>query len=170
MGKLALAAAAAGLSVLAYQKLQERWRRKHLEEHLERWTSRGPAKEPVVECQVPVEHGASGEDLEYDVVEVPVGLAFECERLRHQLREKFLCDDLKLVEELSSYFAKKEERKTKRRKLYCNCHGSTWLPWHSSRIGTIDGLVVMRRWNFPKRSELEMPSTGGGPRRSAGRR
>eukprot|EP00435_Cladocopium_sp_Y103_P054702 s1039_g17.t2 len=107
LGKLALAAAAAGLSVLAYQKLQERWRRKQLEEHLERWTSRGPAKEPVVECQVPVEHGASGEDLEYDVVEVPVGLAFECERLRHQLREKFLCDDLKLVEELSSYFANK---------------------------------------------------------------
>lgn len=107
LGKLALAAAAAGLSVLAYQKFQERWRRKQLEEHLERWTSRGPAKEPVVECQVPVEHGASGEDLEYDVVEVPVGLAFECERLRHQLREKFLCDDLKLVEELSSYFAKK---------------------------------------------------------------
>jgi len=111
LGKLALAAAAAGLSVLAYQKLQERWRRKQVEEQIERWTSRGPAKEPVVDCQVPVEHGASGENLDYDVVEVPVGLAFECERLREQLREKFHHQsDLELMEELSNYFAKKGEQ------------------------------------------------------------
>ena len=60
-----------------------------------RWTRKGPAKEPVVECeaggfaragapshtvprnrrccmlQVPVEHGVTGEDVDLDVVEVP---------------------------------------------------------------------------------------------------
>ncbi|CAK0818837.1 unnamed protein product, partial [Prorocentrum cordatum] len=74
---------------------------------LERWTARGPEREPVIECEVPVEHGASGEDLEFDVVEVPVGLAFECGRVRAALRERLgAAADEELVEQLAERFAK----------------------------------------------------------------
>lgn len=74
------------------------------------WCADGPAKEPVVECEVPVEHGHSGENPDLDVVEVPVGLVFECERLRSALRAHLLPEsatpaeelDVELVEALSA--------------------------------------------------------------------
>ncbi|CAK9001649.1 unnamed protein product [Durusdinium trenchii] len=144
LAKVALAAAAAGLSVLAYRRLQEAFHRRKVLEQLERWTNRGPAKEPVVDCQVPVEYGADAEDVEYDVVEVPVGLAFECERLRHQLREKFLCDDLKLIEELSSYFEKSSE----------NDEALLELPWID-----LAALAQLTYWydRRPRGDEVELP-------------
>ncbi|CAE7248255.1 fadB [Symbiodinium sp. CCMP2592] len=100
----------AGLSMLVYQRLRRAIRMSRLvDEQLERWTKKGPAKEPVVECEVPVEHGATGQDVDLDVVEVPVGLAFECERIRQQLRQKFGCEsDAEVVEALLGHFKERE--------------------------------------------------------------
>eukprot|EP00439_Symbiodinium_sp_Y106_P035033 s5046_g4.t1 len=108
--KLFVALAAAGLSMLVYQRLRRAIRMSRLvDEQLERWTKKGPAKEPVVECEVPVEHGATGQDVDLDVVEVPVGLAFECERIRQQLRQKFSCEsDVEVVEALLGHFKERE--------------------------------------------------------------
>ncbi|CAE7218118.1 fadB [Symbiodinium microadriaticum] len=104
--KLFLALAAAGRKLPKYQRLRRAIRMSRLvDEQLERWTKKGPAKEPVVECEVPVEHGATGQDVDLDVVEVPVGLAFECERIRQQLRQKFGCEsDAEMVEALLGHF------------------------------------------------------------------
>jgi len=96
--------------MLVYQRLRRAIRMSRLvDEQLERWTKKGPAKEPVVECEVPVEHGATGQDVDLDVVEVPVGLAFECERIRQQLRQKFSCEsDVEVVEALLGHFKERE--------------------------------------------------------------
>ncbi|CAE7579805.1 fadB [Symbiodinium natans] len=104
--KVAVALAAAGLSVLVYRRVRRAILMSRLvNDQLERWTRKGPAKEPVVECEVPVEHGATGQDVDLDVVEVPVGLAFECERIRQQLRQRFACEsDAQMVEALLAHF------------------------------------------------------------------
>ena len=54
----------------------------------------GPALEPVIDCEVPISHGVSGQDVETDVVEVPVGLLFECERLKIELRAHLKLEDV----------------------------------------------------------------------------
>jgi len=76
--------------VLGYSWLLKARRRWRALEQLDRWVERGPAKEPVVECEVPVEHALGGEEPDTDIVEVPVGLIFECERLRASLRAALL--------------------------------------------------------------------------------
>lgn len=43
-----------------------------------------------MDCEVPVEHGAGGDVPDVDIVEVPLGLAFECERLIAALGEALL--------------------------------------------------------------------------------
>eukprot|EP00933_Yihiella_yeosuensis_P005474 TRINITY_DN10998_c1_g2_i2.p1 TRINITY_DN10998_c1_g2~~TRINITY_DN10998_c1_g2_i2.p1 ORF type:complete len:429 (-),score=95.00 TRINITY_DN10998_c1_g2_i2:141-1394(-) len=99
------AAAAAGLAAYAYNRYQRHLRDRRIDEHLERWCKRGPAKEPVIDCEVPVEHGIQGETPDFDVVEVPVGLAFECERIRGALLEKLgASDEAELVEVLQTHF------------------------------------------------------------------
>ncbi|CAE7700635.1 fadB, partial [Symbiodinium pilosum] len=108
--RVSLALAAVGVSMLAYQKLRRVIRMSRLvNEQLDRWTRKGPAKEPVVECEVPVEHGVTGQDVDLDVVEVPVGLAFECERIRQQLRQRFTCEtDVQMVEALLAYLKQRD--------------------------------------------------------------
>lgn len=83
-------AAAAGLALYAYRRLKQSRRERRAMEQMQAWCGRGPAKEPIVECEVPVEHGLSDEDPELDVVEVPIGLVLECERLAAALREALL--------------------------------------------------------------------------------
>jgi len=101
------AAAVAGLAAWAYTRLRRSWRERRAQEQFERWLAGGPAKEPVIDCQVPISHGQSGEDPECDTVEVPVGLLFECERLMETLREKLGAeeDEVALVEALERHFA-----------------------------------------------------------------
>lgn len=90
------------------QRVAQRVRNK--EEQLDRWTEEGTAREPVIDCEVPISHGLEGTEVEVDVVEVPVGLLFECERLRTSLREHLkLEDDEAVVEELRRIWDSEEE-------------------------------------------------------------
>lgn len=86
-------AASAGLAALTYIYWRREKRHRHCRDLLERWCRQGPAKEPIVDCQVPETHGMDGDDVSFDVVEVPIGLMFECERLRECLREKLAAED-----------------------------------------------------------------------------
>eukprot|EP00928_Gymnodinium_smaydae_P037530 TRINITY_DN26031_c0_g1_i1.p2 TRINITY_DN26031_c0_g1~~TRINITY_DN26031_c0_g1_i1.p2 ORF type:complete len:431 (-),score=110.44 TRINITY_DN26031_c0_g1_i1:82-1296(-) len=86
-------AAGAGLGLAAFLALRSgrnALRARRLGRRLQRWCERGPAKEPVVECEVPVQHGMSGEAPDMDAVEVPIGLLLECDRLRAALCERLL--------------------------------------------------------------------------------
>lgn len=70
-----------------------------------------------MECEVPVEHGMNREAPDIDVVEVPVGLLFECERLMSALREQLggtgatadTFGDEQVVEELNRRWQEDEE-------------------------------------------------------------
>mmetsp|Transcript_30144 Transcript_30144/g.65144 ORF Transcript_30144/g.65144 Transcript_30144/m.65144 type:complete len:421 (+) Transcript_30144:125-1387(+) len=84
------AVAVAGAAALAYNWGKKWHRKRQAAAQLHRWCQDGPAHEPVVDCEVVVEHGLDGEDVDTDVVEIPVGLLFECERLRTSLRELLL--------------------------------------------------------------------------------
>ncbi|CAK9114264.1 Delta(5) fatty acid desaturase B [Durusdinium trenchii] len=68
LAKVALAAAAAGTQAALLERRRRDSQPNSAETLTCRWTNRGPAKEPVVDCQVPVEYGADAEDVEYDVV------------------------------------------------------------------------------------------------------
>jgi len=99
--------AAAGLSVLAYRHGRVFLRRRRAIRQLQLWCSAGPAHEPVVDFEVPISHGTGEEEPELDAVEVPVGLLFECERLRTAVYEKLgLADDeeVTLVDALRPIF------------------------------------------------------------------
>jgi cytochrome b involved in lipid metabolism len=86
-------AAAVGLAIFGYRELQRRRRTRLKEEQLDQWCEGGSAQEPVIECEVPISYGITGADVENDVVEVPVGLLFECDRLRNSLREHLKLED-----------------------------------------------------------------------------
>lgn len=104
-------AAVAGIGTAVYIRLRRALRERRTWACLERWCARGPAKEPVVECEVPITHGPGGEEPECDIVYVPIGLLFECERLRACLREHLGADNEEggLIEALQPYFAASEE-------------------------------------------------------------
>jgi len=98
---------AAGLSVFAYRHGRFFLRRRRAIRQLQLWCSAGPADEPVVDFEVPISHGTGEEEPEFDAVEVPVGLLFECERMRAAVREKLgLADDdeVTLVDALKPMF------------------------------------------------------------------
>mmetsp|Transcript_38338 Transcript_38338/g.90110 ORF Transcript_38338/g.90110 Transcript_38338/m.90110 type:complete len:396 (-) Transcript_38338:10-1197(-) len=107
--RLGAVAAAAGLATFAYFQLQKVWRSRRARGLLQKWTEAGPAEEPVVECEVPISHGMDGKEQEHDIVEVPVGLLFECEKLRAALCEEMgLADDEALVEALAAAWSSAE--------------------------------------------------------------
>jgi len=102
--------AAVGVAALVYSRLRRAWRERRAREQLKSWCEGGPALEPVVECQVPITHGMDEEEPERDVVEVPVGLLFECERIREILREQLGAEDSgpALVGALQVHLTRKE--------------------------------------------------------------
>lgn len=98
-------AAAAGLGVWAYAEWKRKQRRELALSKLERWCAHGPSQEPIVECTVPIDHGFDGAAPEFDIVEVPVGLIFECERIRDELAQTLkVKNEAELVEVLSAAF------------------------------------------------------------------
>lgn len=112
LAAVAGAAATAGVAAAVYIHLRRVWRERRARDCLERWCASGPAQEPVIECEVPIAHGAGGEEPECDIVYVPVGLVFECERIQATLQERLgVEDEAALIEALQSYFAAGEEHK-----------------------------------------------------------
>uniref|UniRef100_A0A7S1FKZ6 Cytochrome b5 heme-binding domain-containing protein n=1 Tax=Noctiluca scintillans TaxID=2966 RepID=A0A7S1FKZ6_NOCSC len=98
-----------GLAALIVTRLRRRGR-STVDDQLECWCGRGPAREPVVTCEVPVSHGLDGAAPEMDAVEVPVGLMFECTRLKSALMEHLkVTDDDSLVKALKATWETDEE-------------------------------------------------------------
>lgn len=102
--------AAAGLAAILYVQWRRAQRTRRNQEQLSRWCEEGPANEPTIDCEVPIAHGLDGVDPEIDAVEVPVGLIFECERLRSELRDYLKAeDDETMVEVLQKVWDEDEE-------------------------------------------------------------
>eukprot|EP00746_Dinoflagellata_sp_MGD_P083318 gnl/MRDRNA2_/MRDRNA2_33184_c0_seq1.p1 gnl/MRDRNA2_/MRDRNA2_33184_c0~~gnl/MRDRNA2_/MRDRNA2_33184_c0_seq1.p1 ORF type:complete len:384 (+),score=80.24 gnl/MRDRNA2_/MRDRNA2_33184_c0_seq1:81-1232(+) len=105
------AAAAAALAVIFVRR---RGRRKEDSEtsaeaeQLAEWCANGTGEEPVVEVECPVDR--SKPDAEWDAVEIPVGLLFECDRLREAIKESLeAVDDRALVSQLRSIWEGTED-------------------------------------------------------------
>eukprot|EP00929_Paragymnodinium_shiwhaense_P025052 TRINITY_DN15240_c0_g1_i1.p1 TRINITY_DN15240_c0_g1~~TRINITY_DN15240_c0_g1_i1.p1 ORF type:complete len:387 (+),score=106.33 TRINITY_DN15240_c0_g1_i1:82-1242(+) len=109
--QLAMVAGAAAVSSLAAWLARREWAARRLRKgkaQLEKWCERGPAKEPVIECQVFIPPGPGEEEPGQDAVDIPIGLIFECDRLKEELAKRLEVekdDDVALVEALQALWA-----------------------------------------------------------------